>query len=61
MYLTTVINIAYRSRQDQTTCVGLQTPLSQIIVALTLGTTIVKHLYIAWLSLYLVISMNSSR
>ena len=27
----------------------------------TYVTTIVKHLYIAWLSLYLVISMNYSR
>ena len=38
----------------------LPTPFSQNYCC-TYFTTIVKHLYIAWLSLYLVISMNYSR
>ena len=53
---STLLTEVIRIRQA---CVGLPTPFLQIIVALTLGSTIVKHLYIAWLSLYLVISMNS--
>ena len=58
--LTTVINIAYRSRQDQTSlCWLINSFLANYCC--TYVTTIVEHLYIAWLSLYLVISMNSSR
>ena len=57
---TTVINIAYRSRQDQTSLLWLTNSFLANYCC-TYVTTIVKHLYIAWLSLYLVISMNSSR
>ena len=56
--LSTLLTKVVRIRQA---CVGLPTPFPLIIVALTLGTTIVKHLYIAWPSLYLVTSLDSSR
>ena len=49
---STLLTEVVRIRQA---CVGLRTPFSQIIVALVV-TTIAKHLHIAWLSLYLVIS-----
>ena len=50
--LTTVINIAYRRRQDQTSlCWCTNSFLANYCC--TYITTIVKHLYIAWLSLYL--------
>ena len=50
-----IINIAYRSRQDQTSwCWHTNSFLANYCC-----TTIVKHLYTAWLSLYLVISTNS--
>ena len=58
--LTTVINIAYRSRQDQASLCWLTNTFLKNYCC-TYVTTIVKHLYIAWLSLYLVISMNYSR
>ena len=54
---TVIINFAYRSHHDQTSwCWHTNSFLANYCC-----TTIVKHLYIAWLSVYLVISMNSSR
>ena len=55
---STLLTEVVRIRQ---TCVGLPTPFSQIIVALTLLPLLNICLLPgrAWLSLYLVISMNS--
>ena len=58
---TVIINIAYRSRQDQTSWCWLNTNSFLANYCCTFATTIVKHFYIAWLSLYLVISMNFSQ
>ena len=49
--LSTVINIAYRSHQDQTSLCWL-TNSFLANYGCPYVTTIVKHLYIAWLSLY---------